>query len=86
MPKAWLHVDKRDTGDHLVDASINTMKYLNGPDNGWIRPQISHRILSRNLSGSARILRYDGLKINFPIAQVVQQKSLFWGKFAFSIS
>ena len=81
MVKAWLHVDKRDTWDHLVDASINTMKYLNGPDNGWIEPQISPWILLRNLSGSARILRYDGLKINFPVAQAVQQKSLFWGIF-----
>jgi hypothetical protein len=33
------------------------------------------------LSGSARILRYDGPKINFSIAQAVQQKSLFWGNF-----
>jgi len=53
------------------------MKYLNVPDNGWIGPQISPWILSRNFSGSALILRYDGLKINFPVAQAVQQKSLF---------
>lgn len=37
------------------DASIKTMKYMNGPDNGWIRPQISPWILSKNLSGLAII-------------------------------
>ena len=32
--KAWFLVDKRYTWDHLVEASIKTMKYLNGPDRG----------------------------------------------------
>jgi hypothetical protein len=50
------------------------MKYLNDPDDDWIRPQISPRILSRNLSGSACTLRCDGLKFNFLVAQAVQQK------------
>jgi hypothetical protein len=52
-----------------VYASIKTMKYLNGPDNDCIGPQISSRILSRNLSGFTSILRGDGLMINFPVAQ-----------------
>lgn len=55
------------------------MKYLNGPEAGSIRPHMSPRILSKNCNGSARILRDDGLKINFPVAHAVQTKSEFWG-------
>jgi hypothetical protein len=29
LGKAWFHVNNRHTCDHRVDASINTMKYLN---------------------------------------------------------
>jgi hypothetical protein len=31
--KAWFLVDIGHTLDHLVDASMRTIKYLNGPDN-----------------------------------------------------
>jgi len=41
LAKAWLRVDRRHTCDHRVDASINTMKYLNGPDNGCMGQQMS---------------------------------------------
>jgi hypothetical protein len=41
LAKIWLCDNKRHTCDHRVDASINTMKYMNGPHNGCIRPQIS---------------------------------------------
>jgi hypothetical protein len=41
LANAWFHVDKRHTCDHLVDASVKTIKYLNGPDNSFIDPQIS---------------------------------------------
>jgi hypothetical protein len=41
LAKACLHVDRRHTRDHLVDVSINTMKYLNGADNGCMGPQMS---------------------------------------------
>jgi hypothetical protein len=64
-----------DMCDHRVDASINTMKYLNGPLIGCIRPHMSPCILSRNLSGSVCILRGEGLKINFLVAHVVHMKS-----------
>jgi hypothetical protein len=47
------------------------MKCLNDPEVGVIGPQISPWILSRNLSGSALILRYDGLKISYPFAHAV---------------
>jgi hypothetical protein len=73
--KACFHVDKRRTWDHLVDASIRAMKYLNGPDKGWMGPQMSPWIRSRNFNGSACILRCDGLKINFPFAHDVHIKS-----------
>jgi hypothetical protein len=57
-----------------MDASIRIMKYLNGPDNGFIGPQIPPKILSRNLSGFTLILRGDGLTINFPVAQAMHIK------------
>jgi hypothetical protein len=41
LAKAWFRVDNRHTCDHLVDASINTMKYLNGPLIGCIGPHMS---------------------------------------------
>jgi hypothetical protein len=75
LGKAWFHVNNRHTCDHRVDASINTMKYLNSPHNGCIGPQISPWILSSNFSGSVCILRGEGLKINFLVAHVVYMKS-----------
>jgi hypothetical protein len=74
LAKSWFHIYNRHTCDHLVDASINTMKYLNGPLIGCIRPHMSPYILLRNFSGSVCILRGEGLKINFPVAQVVHIK------------
>jgi hypothetical protein len=68
-------VDNRHICDHLVDASISTMKYLSGPLIDCIGPHISPCILLRNFSGSVCILRDEGLKINFSIAHVVHMKS-----------
>jgi hypothetical protein len=65
-----------------VDASIKTIKYLKCPDNGFIGPQISPLIHSRNLNGSTLILIGDGFKINFPVAQVVHIKSEDLGNLA----
>jgi hypothetical protein len=76
LAKAWLRVDSKHTWDHLVDASIKTMKYLKRPHNGWMRSQISHWIRSRNLNGSAWILSGEGCKIRFPIAHEVHTESL----------
>jgi hypothetical protein len=75
LAKAWIHVDRKHKCDHLVDASIKTIKYLNGSDNGFIGPQISPWIHLTNLSGSTLILIGDGLKINFPVAQAMHIKS-----------
>jgi hypothetical protein len=74
LAKTWFRVDNRHTCDHLVDASINTMKYLNGPLIGCIGPHMLPCILSRNFSGSIYILRGEGLKINFPVAQAMHIK------------
>jgi hypothetical protein len=41
LANASFRVDRRHTCDHLVDASIKIIKYLNGPNNGFIGPQIS---------------------------------------------
>ena len=78
--KAWFLVDNRSTWHHLVDASISTMKYLKGPDRGWIGPQMSPCILCRNIGDSSLIFRRDGLVISFPFAHVVQIKSPGLGK------
>jgi hypothetical protein len=75
LAKAWFHVNNRHMCDHRVDASINTMKYLNDPLIGWIGPHMFPCILLRNFSGSVCILRGEGLKINFPITHVVYMKS-----------
>jgi hypothetical protein len=75
LAKTWFRVDNKHTCDHLVDVSINTIKYLNGPLVGCIRPHMSPHILSRKFSGSICILRGEGLKINFLVAQAVHIKS-----------
>jgi hypothetical protein len=75
LVKAWFRVDNKHTYDHLVDASINTMKYLNGPLVCCIGPHMSPCILLRNFSGSICILRGEVLEINFSVAQAVHIKS-----------
>jgi hypothetical protein len=65
LAKAWFCVDNKHICDHLVDVSINIMKYLNGPLLGCIGPHMSSYILSRNFSGSVCILTGEGIKINF---------------------
>jgi hypothetical protein len=57
------------------------MKYLNDPLIGCIGPHMSPCILSRNFSGLVCILRGEGLKINFPLAQVMHIKLEVLGKF-----
>ena len=42
------------------------MKYLNGPDDGWIGPHMSPWILSRKLGLSSLTLVGDGRVISFP--------------------
>jgi hypothetical protein len=74
LTKAWFHVYNRHTCDHLVDVSINTMKYLNDPLIGCIGLHMSPCILLRNFNGSVCILRGECLKINFLVAQVVHIK------------
>jgi hypothetical protein len=74
LAKAWFYVDNKHTCDHLIDASINIMKYLNGPLIDCIGSHMSPYILSKNFSGSVCILRGEGLKINFLVAQDVHIK------------
>jgi hypothetical protein len=74
LAKVWFLVDNRHACDHIIDASINTMKYMNGPLIGCIEPHMSPCILSRNFSGLVCILRGESLKINFPVAQAVHIK------------
>jgi hypothetical protein len=75
LAKAWFCVDNRHTCDHLIDVSINTIKYLNDPLIGCIEPHMSHSILSKNFSGLVCILRGEYIKINFPVAQAVHINS-----------
>ena len=66
LANAVLRVDKKQTSDHLVDASTNTIKYLNGPHVGWIGPKMSPWILWRNLGGVVNNLCMGGLRIQLP--------------------
>jgi hypothetical protein len=75
LANAWFHVDNRHTCGHRIDASINSIKYLNGPLIVWIGPHMSSCIFSRNFSGSVCILIGEGLKINFLVAHVMHMKS-----------
>ena len=59
LANATFLVESRQTCDHLIDASINTIKYLNGP-------QISPSILSKKDGDSIPIFEGNGLIINFP--------------------
>ena len=59
-------LESRQTCDRLLDASINTIKYLKGPHGGWIGPHISPWILSRKDGDSIRTFYGDGLVINLP--------------------
>jgi hypothetical protein len=79
LAKEWFCVDNRHICDHRVDVSINIMKYLNGPHNGCIGPQISPWILLKNFSGFICILRGEGLKINFSVAHAVHIKYVCLG-------
>ena len=58
--------DNRQTCDHLVDASMRTIKYRNVPQGGCIGPHISPCILSRKFNVSLLTFPGDGLIINFP--------------------
>jgi len=42
-----LQVHKKQIRDQVVDASIKTMKYLNGPHDRFIGPQMSPCICSK---------------------------------------
>ena len=76
LANARLRVDNKDTCDHLVDASIKTIKYLNGPHGGCMGPQISPCIRSRKLIDSKLILAGDGRIINLPSEQAANEKLL----------
>jgi hypothetical protein len=75
LANARFRVDNRHMCDHRVDASINTIKYMNDPLIGCIGSHMSPYIISRNFSGFVCILRGECLKINFPVAHVVHMKS-----------
>ena len=56
-------VESKKTWDHLVETSIKTIKY-GGLQDGWIRPQISHCILSRKAGDYKDNLDVKGLIFN----------------------
>ena len=73
LANAVFLVESRQTCDHLVDASINSIKYLNGPQGGCIGPQIYPWILSKKDGDSIPIFDGDGLIINFPWEQALHE-------------
>ena len=71
LENATFLVKSRQTYDHLVDASIKTIKYLNDLEGGCIGPHISHWILSKKDGDSKAIIDGDGFTINFPWEQAL---------------
>ena len=67
LVNATFLVESKQACDHLVDALIKTIKYLNGPHDGCIGPQISSLILSKKDGDSKTIFFFfekDGLVIS----------------------
>ena len=60
LANAAFLVESIQTCDHFVNASINNIKYLNGPQGGCIGPQISPWILSKKYGDSIPIFDGDG--------------------------
>lgn len=54
--QATFLLDRGKTWDHLIDASIMTIEYLNGPHDGCISLHISPCTLSKKLGDSPAIL------------------------------
>lgn len=79
--KSWFRFDSRHTCDHFEEASMSTMKYLNGPDRGCIGPHMSPYIRARNIGISSFTLHMDGLVINFPVAHAWHMKSSWFRNF-----
>ena len=65
LAKAVFRVESRHTWDHLVKVLIRTIKYLNGPEDECIVPQISPWILSEKFTSLSWSLRGDGRTISF---------------------
>ena len=76
ITNVWLRVDNKETCDHLLDASIKIMKYLNDSHGECISPQISSYIHSKNEMSRFPIFLGDGLIINFLWKHIVPKKSL----------
>jgi len=74
--KAWDVCDHKYVCDHLVDASIKTVKYLNGPHDVCIKPQISPYIRSKNEINSFLILLVMVLLLTFICECALHEKSL----------
>jgi hypothetical protein len=76
LANATFQLKSKQTCDHLLDALINTIKYLKGLHGGWIGPHISPRILLRKDGDYMTIFDGDGLVINLPWEHVVHEFSL----------
>jgi hypothetical protein len=66
LANATFHLKSKQTHDHLLDASINTIKYLKILHDEWIDPHISPWILSRKYNNSITTFNGDCLVINLP--------------------
>ena len=61
---AIFYLESKQTRDYLLNASINTIKYLKGLHVGWISPHISHWIILSKDCDFIRTFDEDGLVIN----------------------
>lgn len=71
LPNARFLVDNNETCSHLVDESIRTKKYLNGPLGGSIGPHISTFICSKKFGIDLIVFDIAGLVIIFPCEHAI---------------
>lgn len=71
LANAKFLVESKETCNHLVDESMRTKNYLNGPLGGSMGPQISALICSKNLGIEYTIFGIDGRVIIFPCEQAM---------------
>lgn len=83
LANTMLRVDNKHTCDRIVDASIKTIKYLDGSRGGWINPQISLWSRSINLRDLIQTFVGDGLITNFSWEQAAHDNYLNWRTFSF---
>ena len=76
LAKTTLHVERRQTCDHLVKTSIKIIKQRNDPHGGWIDPHVPPCSPSKKIGDSNMILVKNGPTLNLLCKQASHEYSL----------